>query len=179
MLYAALALALLAFLIALSARSLAASQRRAIEDAQSDARRRIENLAEETEAKLALLRRVLAQVASGAKLTPEMILEGRLWHEIGPNDAVAMVQAGDVRVLDVRTPQETALGIIPGAQKIPIEELEARVKEVPKDGRKMLVYCAGGSRSAAACEFLSAQGYEALYNLEGGFNAWSGAKAKA
>ncbi|MFN0244068.1 MAG: rhodanese-like domain-containing protein [Planctomycetota bacterium] len=177
MIYAALALAVLAFLIALSARSLAASQKRAIEDAQSDALRRVENLAEETEAKLALMRRVLAQVASGAKLTPEMILEGRLWHEIGASDAVAMVQAGNVRLLDVRTPQETSLGIIPGAQKIPVEELEARVKEVPKDGRKMIVYCAGGSRSAAACEFLSAQGYDELYNLEGGFNSWSGPRA--
>lgn len=179
MLYAALAIAILAFLIALSARSLAASQKRAIEDAQADARRRVENLSHETEEKLVLLRRLMSQVASGAKLTPEMIMEGRLWHEIAANEAVALVQAGNVRLLDVRTPQETALGIIPGAQKIPIEELESRVKEVPKDGRKLLVYCAGGSRSAAACEFLSAQGFEQLYNLEGGFNSWSGARAKS
>jgi len=60
-----------------------------------------------------------------------------------------------------------------------VQMLEERWKEIPKDGRKTLVYCAGGERSAAACEFLSRQGYENLYNLAGGFHAWSGPTAKA
>ena len=51
-------------------------------------------------------------------------------------------------------------------------------EEIPRDGRRTLVYCAGGSRSAAACEFLSREGYDELYNLEGGFQAWSGPRAK-
>jgi len=83
-----------------------------------------------------------------------------------------------VRVVDVRTPQETAAGMIPGALRIPVDEIEQRMKELPRDGRRTLVYCAGGSRSAAACEFLSRQGYEELYNLEGGFQSWSGPRAK-
>jgi rhodanese-related sulfurtransferase len=89
-----------------------------------------------------------------------------------------MVAAGDARVVDVRTAQETARGIVPGALLIPVQLLEERWKEIPKDGRKTLVYCAGGERSAAACEFLSHKGYENLYNLVGGFLAWSGPTAK-
>jgi rhodanese-related sulfurtransferase len=42
----------------------------------------------------------------------------------------------------------------------------------------MLVYCAGGGRSAAACEFLSRSGFENVFNLEGGFMSWSGPTAR-
>ena len=86
--------------------------------------------------------------------------------------------AGGLWILDVRTPQETAAGIIPGAVLIPIDDLESRRSELPRDGRKTLVYCAGGGRSAVACEYLSREGYGELYNLEGGFTSWSGPRAK-
>lgn len=178
MIYAALAIALVALLVALSARSTAAGLRKNVEDAQADARRRAENALEEAKQETAQLRRMLARLAGGAKLSPEMIAEGRLWHELAPHEGVQMHASGGVRVVDVRTPQETAMGVIPGAQLIPVDDLEARLKELPKDGRKMLVYCAGGGRSAAACEFLSAQGYEELYNLAGGFQSWTGPTAR-
>jgi hydroxyacylglutathione hydrolase len=70
-----------------------------------------------------------------------------------------------------------AAGIIPGAILIPIDEIETRMKEIPRDGRTTLVYCASGGRSAAACEFLSRAGWGELMNLEGGFSAWNGPKA--
>jgi rhodanese-related sulfurtransferase len=88
------------------------------------------------------------------------------------------VQSGDVRVLDVRTPAETTHGIIPGAALIPVDQLEDRWKEIPKDKKQLLVYCAGGGRSAAACEFLSQQGYDSVFNLEGGFSSWTGPTAR-
>jgi rhodanese-related sulfurtransferase len=103
-----------------------------------------------------------------------MVLEGRLWRDTSPTDAAQMLARGGVHVIDVRTPAETAAGVIAGARLLPIDELEARLSELPKDGKPMLVYCAGGGRSAAACEFLSAQGFDDLHNLEGGFMAWSG-----
>lgn len=177
--YAALAIAVLAFLVALAARSKASKLAQGIEDAKADARRRVENALEETREEVETLRRILARVAGGEKLASEMVLEGRLWREASPDEGKAMVAAGDVRVLDVRTPQETERGILPGAVLIPVQVLEERWKEIPKDGRKTLVYCAGGERSAAACEFLSRQGYENLYNLVGGFLSWSGPTAKA
>jgi len=78
----------------------------------------------------------------------------------------------------VRTAQETALGIIPGALHIPVDELPQRAREIPKDARTKLVYCAGGGRSAAACEYLSEQGFVELYNLESGFAGWNGPREK-
>ena len=179
MTYAAIAVAVLALLVALAARSKASKLAQGIEDAKTDARRRVENAREETREEVETLRRIVARVAGGEKLAPEMVLAGRLWREASPDEGQAMVAAGDVRVLDVRTPQETARGILPGAILLPVQMLEERWKEIPKDGRRTLVYCAGGERSAAACEFLSRQGYENLYNLAGGFLSWSGPTAKA
>ena len=56
---------------------------------------------------------------------------------------------------------------------IPLDELEERKIEVPAS-RKVLIYCAAGARSAEACEYLSRQGHDELYNLEGGISAWPG-----
>lgn len=176
--YAAIAVAVLALLVALAAKSAASKMRQGIEDAKTDARRRAENAREESREEIETLRRGVARLAAGEKLTREMVLEGRLWREASPEEGKSMVVAGDVRILDVRTPQETARGIVTGALLIPVQTLEERWKEIPKDGRRTLVYCAGGERSAAACEFLTRQGYENLYNLAGGFHAWSGPTAQ-
>lgn len=145
----------------------------------ADQRRRIENAKEELAQELALQRKLIAKLAGGAKLTPEMIEEGRLWQDIPAAAAIAMLERGSVHIIDVRTPQETRLGIIPGAKLIPVDELEARLREVPKDARPKLIYCAAGGRSAAACEFLARQGFDELYNLEGGFSAWTGPRAQS
>jgi rhodanese-related sulfurtransferase len=177
MLYLALGLSVLALIVAVLARSSASGVHAKIEDAQNDARRRAENAVAELEQKLELMRRMLALMAGGQQLSPEMILEGRLWRDAPTKEGIELVQQGKVRILDVRTPQETAQGIIPGATLIPVDQLESRVKELAKD-KPMLVYCAGGGRSAAACEFLSQQGFENLLNLEGGFSSWTGPTAR-
>lgn len=75
-------------------------------------------------------------------------------------------------LLDVRTPGETAGGIIPGAILIPMQEIQARMGEIPEG--PLLVYCHVGARSAAVCEFLASQGRTELYNLEGGISSWTG-----
>jgi rhodanese-related sulfurtransferase len=173
----ALVLALIALVVALAARARASGVHKQIEDAQSEARRRVENAQAENEKSLETLRRTLVKLARGEKLDEDMILEGRLWREAETRDALALVSAGKVRILDVRTPQETAAGIIPGAVLIPIDQLEARAREIAKNEKPLLVYCAGGSRSAAACEFLSTQGHDDLLNLAGGFGAWNGPRA--
>jgi len=174
---AALAVAVLALLVALAARAKASGATQAIEGAKTEARRRVENLGEELREEIATTRRVLARVAAGGKLTPEQVLEGRLWREVTIDEGRRMLDAG-ARTLDVRTLPEVARGIIPGALLIPVQEIEERWREVPKDGKPLLVYCAGGERSAAACEFLSRQGYENLANLGGGFTSWTGPTAR-
>jgi len=172
MAYAALALASLALVLALVALARAGREREPA--AASGRSERLESL----EAELVVQRRLLAALAGGTKLTPQMVLEGRLWQDVDAARAAQMLGAGGLCVLDVRTPQETALGIIPGALLIPVDELPQRARELPRDSRPKLVYCAGGGRSAAACEYLAEQGFLELYNLESGFAGWSGPREK-
>jgi rhodanese-related sulfurtransferase len=173
-----IALAALALVVALIAWRTAGVARRAAEEAKGEALRRAGSALEEMQGRLDVTHKLLARVASGARLDPEQVLEGRLWREVGVREAERLVAEGAVRLLDVRTPLETAAGIIPGALLVPIDELESRVRELPKAGKGWLVYCAGGSRSAAACEFLAQQGYDELLNLEGGYQSWGGPRAK-
>ena len=132
----------------------------------------------ELDANVSNLRQMVAALAAKEPLTRDMVLNGQLWRDVDPREAQQMVEAGQVNLVDVRTPGETAGGIIPGALLIPVDELERRQRELPRNGKSTLVYCAGGGRSAAACEMLSAQGFSGMLNLTGGFNSWSGARVK-
>lgn len=172
--FAALAIAVIALLLALSARAKAGGFAQRVEDAEREARRRAENVGTELAGELATTRRLLAEVAAGRALSEEMILEGRLWREVDPAEGRRLFEARAARFIDVRTPSEVAQGRIPGALHIPLDDLEQRRGEVPRDGRTTLVYCAGGGRSAAACDYLAREGWSNLMNLEGGIQSWSG-----
>jgi rhodanese-related sulfurtransferase len=77
-----------------------------------------------------------------------------------------------VVVLDVRPPDEYSAGHIPGARSIPVAELEARLKELPKN-REIVAYCRGPYCVLAdeAVALLRARGRDAL-RLEQGFPDW-------
>jgi rhodanese-related sulfurtransferase len=74
-------------------------------------------------------------------------------------------------LLDVREPWEYREGHVPGAQLIPLAELEQRVNEVPRD-RPILAICHSGQRSLAAAGFLLQLGYPDVSNVDGGTAAW-------
>ena len=74
-------------------------------------------------------------------------------------------------LLDVREPWEYREGHVPGAQLIPLAELEQRVNEVPRD-RPILAICHSGQRSLAAASFLLQLGYTSVSNVDGGTAAW-------
>ena len=174
----ALVLALLALLLAWRAFSLASSQARAVEDSEQEARRRAQNVAAEVGQALTVQRRMLARLAAGETLDPQSVLDGQLWRELHDAQARALLEEKKELVLvDVRSPHETAAGILPGARLIPVDELPERVGELSKRD-PILLYCAVGARSAAACEYLSREGFERLYNLTGGISAWSGQLVK-
>lgn len=85
------------------------------------------------------------------------------------SQAVVMekIKAG-AKVVDVRSPGEFQGGAYPGAVNIPVQELEGRLGELPKD-RPIVVYCASGARSAAAERMLRARGYGDVVNGGGLF----------
>lgn len=141
--------------------------------AASDDRRRASNTEEALRNEIEILRSHLARVASGEAVTADMIREGLLWRDVEADEARRLIDEDALVVIDVRTPEEVAAGRLPGSRHIPMDEVEARMDEIPKD-RDVLVYCAGGGRSAAICEALSERGWERLLNLDGGIGAWNG-----
>ena len=73
-------------------------------------------------------------------------------------------------LLDVRTPGEYAEKHIPDAVNIPVQELESRMAELPRD-RPIVVYCRSGHRSARAATMLKTAGYTSVYDL-GAMSNW-------
>ena len=75
--------------------------------------------------------------------------------------------------VDVRERDEWDEGHIPGALHVPRGHLESRVEQVvPDRARRVVVYCAGGNRSAFAAKTLEELGYEDVRSLAGGFTDW-------
>jgi rhodanese-related sulfurtransferase len=73
-------------------------------------------------------------------------------------------------LLDVRTPAEYNQGHVQGAELIPLNELSARMAQLPK-GREIVCICESGSRSSVAARYLQGQGY-LVSNMRGGMGRW-------
>lgn len=85
----------------------------------------------------------------------------------------ARVDAGDAIILiDVRENNEYEMANM-GGILIPMSEIKERFNEIPKEG-DVVVHCRSGMRSANVIQFLNQyQGYDNLYNLDGGIMAWA------
>ena len=92
--------------------------------------------------------------------------------KITPADAIRLLDAGRAVAVDVREPDEFAVGHIPGAKLLPLGSVLARAAEVlPEKDAPWLIYCRTGRRSADAAQKLEAQGYTSLRDL-GGILSW-------
>jgi len=80
-------------------------------------------------------------------------------------------------LLDVRQPEETSCGIIPGALTIPLPELRARLGELPRDRKIIVTYCKVGLRGYVAQRILAQHGFH-VANLSGGYTSWEAATTK-
>jgi molybdopterin/thiamine biosynthesis adenylyltransferase/rhodanese-related sulfurtransferase len=91
--------------------------------------------------------------------------------EVGTDMAEALL--GDAVFLDVREPDEYEQGAVRGAIHLPRGMLELQVEGCIADkGAKIVVYCAGGARSALAAFSLGQLGYTDVVSMAGGFNKW-------
>lgn len=77
----------------------------------------------------------------------------------------------DYVLIDVREVDEFEQGHIPGAINIPLNSVPGHLSDITTEKPVVLV-CARGGRSAMAADFLAGNGYENLFNLEGGTLAW-------
>ena len=87
-----------------------------------------------------------------------------------------LAQDSHAVIIDVRTPEEWAEGIIPNALQIDIYQGQGfiyKLDELDKS-KNYYVYCKAGGRSAQACSIMNQLGFENTYNLLGGFMQWSG-----
>ena len=92
--------------------------------------------------------------------------------EIDPQTAADHIASG-ARVLDVREPDEFDQGALTGVVHIPRGHLEAQVEARLADKTvPVVVYCAGGVRSAFAAKTLQELGYAEVYSMAGGFSRW-------
>lgn len=93
-----------------------------------------------------------------------------LAREVNVAQAYEMYQQDDVFVLDVRTQQEWDEYHAPNTTLIPLDQLQARINEVPKD-KEILIVCRSGNRSQEARDILLAAGYNAT-SMSGGLLDW-------
>jgi len=93
--------------------------------------------------------------------------------EIDPAQAEQEISAEKAVVLDVREPDEYEQGALAGAVHIPRGTLETSVEgRIPDKASHLVVYCAGGTRSAFAAKTLQDLGYTDVASVVGGFNRW-------
>jgi rhodanese-related sulfurtransferase len=93
--------------------------------------------------------------------------------EADPVTVKSWLDAGEAVLIDVRETPEYQRAHIAGAMLVPLSAFDPR--RIPQDGAKIVLHCAMGARSASACAWLQGQGYENLYNLSGGIQAWAAA----
>lgn len=106
--------------------------------------------------------------------------KGEPYYRISVDEAAAMHGQPGVAFIDVRAPDEYKAGHVKDAIFLPVDEVIARVDELPKD-KKLLFICAAGVRSGLACEMAAAMGVEIerLFNVEDGTPAWLAKKYPA
>ena len=93
--------------------------------------------------------------------------------EVDTAEAARRIEAGGVVVLDVREPDEFEQGALPGVIHIPRGHLEAQVEtRIVDHDAPVIVYCAGGVRSAFAAKTLAELGYRDVVSMAGGFGKW-------
>ena len=75
------------------------------------------------------------------------------------------------RLIDVRSTNEMAQGMLPGAEAMPMHLVPLRLEEL-RDAGKIVFYCRTGARSAQVCAFLQQHGIDPVINLQGGIVDW-------
>lgn len=103
-----------------------------------------------------------ARLAEVDLVAREYFQERGAMEAVDGNELLRRVKTGEVTVLDVRPPEEYRAGHIPGALSIPVDELKARLTELPQD-REIVAYCRGPYcvMAVEAVELLRKKGFNA------------------
>ena len=118
-----------------------------------------------------------------AKTAAQLVQDARSGIEnLTPDQVAAEVAAGKALLVDVRDAPERANGTIPGAVHASRGMLEFYAdpsspyhKAEFDPGKRVILHCASGGRSALAAQTLKSMGYANVAHLDGGFKAWQAA----
>lgn len=75
-------------------------------------------------------------------------------------------------LLDVREAGEIAIAALDGALHVPMNEIPARLSQIPREA-DVAVLCHVGARSFAVAKYLASNGYERVYNVTGGIDRYA------
>lgn len=90
---------------------------------------------------------------------------------LSPAAVAELRNEGKVVVVDVRQDWEYEAVRVPDSVLIPLDELPARIGEVPS-GQRVVLICRSGNRSSQALRLLTEEGFDNVHNLVGGITAW-------
>ena len=91
-----------------------------------------------------------------------------------PEEAQALIDTGNVKLLDVRTPEEFAAGHIAGAENVDFyaADFADRIDALDQ-GESYVVYCHTGNRSGKATALMADKGFTKVTDVDGGIEAWT------
>ncbi len=92
--------------------------------------------------------------------------------QIDVTEAAAMIEKGDAMLLDVREPMEWQIVHIDGAKLMPVGEVPYKVGDL-STADNIIVQCHTGTRSAHITQFLRDLGFQRVWNMAGGIDAWA------
>lgn len=96
-------------------------------------------------------------------------------HSISVDEAKTMIEGNDqLIIVDARTPEEFADGHLDGAINVDVkaDDFTEQILKMSKE-ESYLVYCRSGKRSTKASNIMADQGFKTLYNMDGGYLAWT------
>lgn len=113
-------------------------------------------------------------LASGVMLLWPFVTKAfRGGKEVGPFEAVQLINRNDALVIDLRDTGEYEAGHISGARHLPERQLVERLSELEKfKTRPLILACRSGMRASAAVQVLRRNGFDQAVGLRGGISAW-------
>ena len=90
--------------------------------------------------------------------------------DVDADRAKALIEAGEVQLVDVREPYEWEAGRLAGARHVELERLASEAESLDRD-RPVLFYCRLGARSGMAANAFRRAGFDA-YSVDGGLTEW-------
>ena len=94
-----------------------------------------------------------------------------MYKAIEPVEAHDLMQKGSITILDIRDPASFEMGHLENAQQVTGDNVEEFIGSSDFD-LPLLVYCYHGISSQSAADYFGGKGFQDVYHLAGGFEAW-------